>query len=96
MRVHGRQRPVEKVRSGLDRVIRKWTDATELVRQAAAEPSYAGPSVEEMEAVGEAIAQMREKLRGWVWATAANEARGLRPLDHAAVRAVIKGLSGRG
>jgi hypothetical protein len=66
-------RPVLQVKSRLTRVTKNWSDATELVRQAATEKNYNGPSVEEMEAVGQAIAQVRAKLRGWVWSTAATE-----------------------
>ena len=83
-------RPVLQVKFRLTHVIRNWTDATELVRQAAAETGYIGPSVEEMEQVGRNIAQVRAKLHSWVWNTAAKEARGLHPRDRDAVREVIK------
>ena len=89
------QRPVEKVRSGVDRVIRNWAEATELVRQVAGEPGYDGPSIEEMEEIATGIAQVRAKVSDWTWATAAALAH-KGPRLSPAVHAAIRELSGRG
>jgi hypothetical protein len=69
----------------------RWTQATEMVREAAeTEPGYAGPTVEQMEEVGRGIAAVREALLDWVWDQAQREARRVRPA-RAAVRAVLRG-----
>jgi hypothetical protein len=89
-------RPVQQTKFRIERVAGDWRDATELVRQASAETNYTGPSVEQMEAVGQAIAAVREALKDWIFAVALKEARpGVPRRDRGVVRAAVRNLSGR-
>jgi hypothetical protein len=59
-------RKVSQVKFRIDRTIRDWSTATEMCREAAAEPGYVGPSIAQMEAIGQAIAALRPALSDWI------------------------------
>lgn len=86
-------RPVQQVKFRIERVLSDWATGTELVREAAAEPGYEGPSVDEMERIGKEIGAVRAALTPWIWSTAAKEARRSARRQGASVRASIRGLS---
>jgi hypothetical protein len=60
--------PVNAVRFRLGRVQRDWHDITAILREAAADPSYAGPDIEVLEKIDEVIAGVRVAVRNWILA----------------------------
>jgi hypothetical protein len=88
-------RRVQQVTWRVGQAKARWTQATEMVREAAATPGYCGPSVEQMEEVAAGIARVREAVLDWVWDQAQREARRVRPRDRAAVRRIVQVVAER-
>lgn len=66
-----RYSPITRSKFRCERAQRDWAELVEVIREAAEQPGYAGPSVEAVEQVGAQIAEIRGKLLDWLIVTAA-------------------------
>jgi hypothetical protein len=60
--------PVNAVQFRLGRIQRDWHDITAILREAAADPGYAGPDIDVLEKIEEVIAGVRVGVRNWILA----------------------------
>lgn len=44
---------------------KSWREALELVREAAAQPGYAGPALDQLERIAAGIAEVRDQVKSW-------------------------------
>jgi hypothetical protein len=56
---------INAVRWRLGLADRRWQEAIELLRQAAAAPGYSGPALESVERVAAGIAEVRDQVKNW-------------------------------
>jgi hypothetical protein len=90
---------VNQVRWRLSIVDRRWREALELMRQAAAAPDYCGPSIAAIEQIDVALAALRDQVLGWQ--IAEHQRRAARPRiaprgQNRSVKRAIAELYGRG
>lgn len=57
---------VNQVKWRLQIVDRRWREALDLLRQAAAAPDYLGPPIAGIEQIDTALAELRTQIRNWV------------------------------
>lgn len=65
-----RKAPLNRVKFRLDRAAEAWCGLVEIVRQASSAPGYCGPSLEAVETIERAVAEVRGAVQDWTRAAA--------------------------